>query len=216
MRGWMKVRVPKDRRSTRERLYGNAAVRQPPPIALGMGVWGPRSGMAWLYLVWRSQISMPLQSGSASRRRTPSQQQMPRCAPSHPCSASGTRAGLCPTMSPGHGAMLSPHLPCFAGAGPAAFQSRPLATPTQPTSSSRGSPTHGCHPLVLVKSTASRWRAQPGASSARDPLGRESLCPQRNSDGASSLAVCHGAHPMATHSAPPVWASRRDPNRPSW
>lgn len=37
MRGWMKVRVPKERRSTRERLYGKAAAHQHPPIALGKG-----------------------------------------------------------------------------------------------------------------------------------------------------------------------------------
>lgn len=51
-------------------------------------------------LLGRGQTSMPLQSGSASRRRMPSRQQTPRRAPSHLCSASGTPAGFSPRHEP--------------------------------------------------------------------------------------------------------------------
>lgn len=181
------------------------------PLALG-----PHSGTAWLCPVGRDRTTVPLQSGSALKRTTPSRQQMPRRAPSHPCSASGIPARLCASMTPDRGVMLSPRPPCFAGAGPAAFRRQPLATPTQPTSSSRGSPTRGCQPPVPAKPTTSRWRARPGASSARAPLGHEYLCHQRKSDGAAGISVCQGGCPMDTHAAPLAWAGRRDPNRPSW
>lgn len=37
VRGWMRVRVPRGRSGTRERLYGNGGRPQPPPGALGSG-----------------------------------------------------------------------------------------------------------------------------------------------------------------------------------
>lgn len=46
MRGWMKVRVPKERHSTRERLYGKAAPVPPCPCHAGpvspAPTWGKR------------------------------------------------------------------------------------------------------------------------------------------------------------------------------
>lgn len=176
------------------------------------GPW-PRAGAARCP-PGRGQTSVPLQSGSASRRRMPSQRQTPRRAPSHPCSASGNPAGLSLTTSPGRGVTLSPLLLGFAGAGPAAFQSRPPATPTQPTSSSRGSPTRGCRPPA--KPTTSSWRAQPGTSGAGAPSGHGSLRPQGRSGGAAGPVVCRGARPVGARSAPPAQAGRRDPNRLSW
>lgn len=124
--------------------------------------------------------------------------------------------GSAPATSPGRGVMLSPLPPRFAGAGPAASQTQLPATPTQPTSSSRGSPIRGCRPPVPVKPTTSRQRAQPGASGTAVPSGRGSLLPLRKSDGAAGPAVCRGDHPVGARSAPPAWAGRKDRNRPFW
>uniref|UniRef100_A0A674HPM3 phosphatidylinositol-3,4,5-trisphosphate 5-phosphatase n=1 Tax=Taeniopygia guttata TaxID=59729 RepID=A0A674HPM3_TAEGU len=66
VRGWMRVRVPRGRRGTREKLYGNGGRTQPPPGA----------------------------PGSGTSRDTCSSGPRPRCAPSLPRSASGTPGGL--------------------------------------------------------------------------------------------------------------------------
>lgn len=48
VRGWMRVRVPRGRRGTRERLYGNGGRTQPPPGALGSGTpWATLPSGPW-------------------------------------------------------------------------------------------------------------------------------------------------------------------------
>lgn len=174
MRGWMKVRVPKERHSTRERLYGKAAPCHPAPATQCPSLRHPRGP---------GDISVPLQSGSALRRRTKLRQRTPRRAPSH---LSGTPPAL-PCHAPHPQAVPSPAPQHLAGAGPTASR-RPAATPTQPTSSSRGSPPPvGC-----------RRRAPRGGNGPAAPSGHG--CPR----------------PVGSCSAPRARAGRNAPNRPSW
>lgn len=56
VRGWMRVRVPRGRSGTRERLYGNGGRRQPPPRALGSGT------------SWATSPSVPRPWGEAGPR----------------------------------------------------------------------------------------------------------------------------------------------------
>lgn len=185
VRGWMRVRVPRGRSGTRERLYGNGGRSQPPPGALGHP--GPRFPLAPGRGV-RPDL-LPLQSGSALRRRMLSRRQSPRRAPSQPRSASGTPGGLGRAAAPDWGdAEPFPSLP-FAGAAPAASRSQPPATPTLPTSSSRGCPTRGSRPPE--KPPGSRERARPGGSAAGAPLDRGARYPQRRSRGVAGPAVGH-------------------------
>lgn len=100
IRGWVKVRVPTDRRSTRERLYGNGGRALAPSHRPGQGGSGTPPGTVWCvrFPAGRGQTLVPLQSGSALRRRRRmlSPWQTPHHAPHPPQSTPGTPARLSP------------------------------------------------------------------------------------------------------------------------
>lgn len=199
MRGWMRVRVPRGRSGTRERLYGNGGRSQPPPGALGHP--GPRFPLAPGRGV-RPDL-LPLQSGSALRRRMLSRRQSPRRAPSQPRSASGTPGGSA-VPQPQTGGMLSP-FPLCASQEP----------PPQPPGAS-----HRLHQPCLLHLRGGAQRVAPGPRRSPQEAGRgpgrgAALPEPRWTAGPVTLgggAVVRPAPLWATEPVP--WASPEPPQ--SW